>query len=107
MAIPLSDADRRGHLRRPFDDLICRLHLGEDVERSLSAAAATHGQMRRQQGNSAAMRIEESRVLELSIFGRLHLHHSELDPYRTLADVMVIADKVDAQLAEAVCPERN
>jgi hypothetical protein len=104
MTIRLSDTDRTRHLPKLFDDLICRLHLGKDANRSISAATAMHGQKRRQQGHSDAMLVEESRVVEVSIFSTLHLHYSELDAYRTIGDVIVIADEVDAQLAEAVWP---
>jgi hypothetical protein len=67
-----------------------------------SVAAAEHGQVRRAQGYSAAMLIEESRVFQVATFGALHLHQSELDPNHLLTAAMVIADEVDAQLREAV-----
>jgi hypothetical protein len=100
--IPLSDADRTRHLPKLFDDLICRLRLAKDAPRPMSAAAATHGQIRREQGYSAAMLIEESRAFQVSAFGTLHLHQSELDQNQVLVDILLIADEVDAQLTEAV-----
>ena len=100
--IPLSAADRTRHLPKLFDDLIYRLRHAKDSHRPISAAAATHGQMRREQGYSAAMLVEESRVFEVSTFGTLRLHQSELDQNQVLADIAVIADEVDAQLTEAV-----
>jgi hypothetical protein len=100
--IPLSDADRTRHLPKLFDDLICRLRLAKDALRPMSAAAATHGQIRREQGYSAAMLIEESRAFQVSAFGTLHLHQSELDQNQVLVDILLIADEVDAQLTEAV-----
>jgi hypothetical protein len=99
---PLSDADRTGHLPKPYYDLISRLRLAKDVPPPISAAAAAHGQMRRAQGYSASMLIEESRVFQVATFGTLHLHKSELDQNQVLLDVMVIADEVDAQLMETV-----
>ena len=96
--IPLSDADRTRHLPKLFDDVICRLRLAKDAPRPISAAAATHGQIRREQGYSAAMLIEESRAFEVSAFGTLHLHQSELDQNQVLVDILVIADEVDARL---------
>ncbi|MGA2886178.1 MAG: response regulator, partial [Halobacteriota archaeon] len=99
-AIPLSDADRTGHLPKLYYDLISRLRLAKDAHRPVSAAAATHGQIRRAQGYSASMLIEESRVFQVATFGTLHLHQSELDQKQVLLDIMVIADEVDAQLME-------
>ena len=100
--IPLSDADRTRHLPKLFDDLICRLRLAKDSPRPISADAGKHGQARREQGYSAAMLVEEARIFQVATFGTLHLHQSELDQNQLLLDVMVIADEVDAQLAEAV-----
>jgi hypothetical protein len=100
--ITLSDADRTRHLPKLFDDLICRLRLAKGSHLPISAAATAHGQIRREQGYSAAMLVEESRAFEVSAFGTLHLHQSELDQNQMLADIMIIADEVDAQLEEAV-----
>ncbi|MGA7549176.1 MAG: response regulator, partial [Candidatus Sulfotelmatobacter sp.] len=99
-AIPLSDADRTGHLPTLYYDLISRLRLAKDAHRPVSAAAAAHGQIRCAQGYSASMVIEESRVFQVATFGTLHLHQSELDQKQVLLDIMVIADEVDAQLME-------
>jgi hypothetical protein len=100
--VPLSDADRTGHLPKLYYDLISRLRLAKDGHPPVSGAAAAHGQMRRAQGYSASMLIEESRVFQVATFGTLHLHQSELDQRLVLLDVMVIADEVDAQLMETV-----
>jgi hypothetical protein len=100
--IPLSDADRTGHLPKLYYDLISRLRLAKDAHRPVSVAAAKHGQIRHAQGYSASMLIEESRVFQVATFGTLHLHQSELDQKQVLLDIMVIADEVDAQLMETV-----
>lgn len=100
--IPLSDADRMGHLPKLYHDLISRLRLAKDARPPISIAAAAHGLVRRAQGYSASMLIEESRVFQVATFGTLHLHQSELDQSQVLLDVMVIADEVDAQLMETV-----
>jgi hypothetical protein len=100
--IPLSDADRTGHLPKLYFDLISRLRLPKNAPPPISVAAAAHGQMRRAQGYSAGMLIEESRVFQVTTFGALHIHQNELDQNQLLLDVMVIADEADAQLKEAV-----
>jgi hypothetical protein len=100
--LPLSDAERTGHLSKLFQDLICRLRLVKDTSPPVSAAAAAHGEMRRAQGYSAAMVIDESRAFQVATFSTLHLHQGELDHNRMLLDVIVIADEVDAQLMETV-----
>jgi len=100
--ISLSDTERTGHLPKLYNDLISRLRLAKDAHSPISVAAAAHGQVRRAQGYSAAMLIEESRVFQVATFGTLHLHKSELDPNQVLLAAMVIADEVDAQLMETV-----
>jgi hypothetical protein len=100
--VPLSDEDRAGHLPKLYQDLISRLRLDRNALSPIPVAAAVHGQIRQGQGYSAAMLIEESRVLQVSTFNTLHLHQNELDQKQVLSDVMVIADEVDAQLGGAV-----
>jgi len=100
--VPLSDTDRTAHLPKLYADLICRLRLEKDCQPPISIAAAEHGRIRLEQGYSASMVIEESRVFQVATFSTLHVHRSELDPNQLLSDVMIIADEVDAQLKETV-----
>ena len=99
-AIVLSDADHTSHLPKTYHDLITRLRLG--TPSSISVAAIAHGRVRRAQGYSVAMLIEESRACEVATFGTLHLHQNELDEDQVILDVGVIADEVDSQLTQAV-----
>jgi hypothetical protein len=100
--IPLSDLDRTAHLAKLYSDLISRLRLAEDVESPISVAAVAHGQIRHEQGYSASMLVEESRMFQVATFSTLHLHQNELHQSQVLSDVTVIADEVDAQLVETV-----
>jgi len=100
--IPLSDLDRTAHLPNLYRDLISRLRLATDTESPISVTATAHGQIRRAQGYSAPMLVEESRLLQVATFGTLHLYQSELEHSQVLLDVAVIADEVDAQLMETV-----
>jgi hypothetical protein len=100
--IPLSDDDRAVHLPKLFDDLACRLRIAEGANLPNSTAATEHGQRRRDQGYSPAMLVEESRLFQVVTFRTLHLHQGELDLDQLLSDVMLIADEVDSQLAQAV-----
>ncbi|MCU1296183.1 MAG: response regulator receiver protein [Acidobacteriaceae bacterium] len=100
--VKLTDANRTDHLPKLLNDVIFRLRLARDVEPLLSMAAAAHGRTRFEQGYSAAMLIEESRIFQVTTFGTLHLHQSKLDQSQVLLDVMTIADETDRQLTEAV-----
>jgi hypothetical protein len=102
-SVPLSDADRAGHLPRLFADLLCRLRLATGDDSPISVIAPTaHGRARFAQGYSVDMLVEESRIFEVSTFGTLHLHWRELDQNQALLDVMIIADEADRQLTDAV-----
>src|ERR1700682_3253477 len=65
----LSDVDRTGHLPKLYADLICRLRLSKSAKPPISMAAAKHGKVRREQGYSASMLIEESRIFQVATFG--------------------------------------
>src|ERR1700721_3664096 len=67
-AIPLSFGDRTGHLPQLLRDVIVRLRLDDETKAPISQAAAHHGDLRAQQGYTVAMAVEESRLLQVSIF---------------------------------------
>jgi len=100
--IPLSFEDRTGHLPNLLAELIYRLRLPPVAQASMSAAAYAHGILRRQQGYTAAMMVEESRILQVSIFNTLQNNLSRVDFSKVLLDVMTIADEVDSQLKQAM-----
>ena len=102
--IPLSRTDRCAHLPEMFSDLVYRLRnpLPLGTNALSSTAAHNHGSLRRDQGYSAAMMVEESRMLQVSIFQTLQLHVEDTEPGVLLLYVMVIADEVDSQLAQAM-----
>jgi RsbT co-antagonist protein rsbRD N-terminal domain len=100
MAIPLSYQDRTGHLPQLLADVIARLHLDSSTKAPISVAASHHGDLRRKQGYSVAMVVEESRLLQVCIFTTLHKSNKQLNYDKLLPDVVTIADEVDAQLKQ-------
>ena len=104
ITISLSDEERCAHLPEMFLDIVTRLRepLPLGTRALMSDAAHDHGCLRRVQRYTAAMIVEESRMLQVSIFKTLQLHLDELDSRVVLEDVMVIADEVDSQLAQAM-----
>jgi hypothetical protein len=101
LSSPLEESLRTSHLPELLRDLVNRLR-HPLPERALSPHAAAHGLLRRRQGYTAAMLVEESRVLEVSIFHTLHTNAHRIDFNVLLPDVMVIADEVDSHLAQAM-----
>jgi CheY-like chemotaxis protein len=100
--IPLSFEDRAGHLPNLIVDLIYRLRLPQRESAAISIPARQHGDLRRQQGYTAAMVVEESRILQVSIFNTVQNNLDRVDFSNVLRDVITIADEVDSQLKQAV-----
>jgi hypothetical protein len=100
--IPLDFESRTGHLPHLLHDVIARLRLDAGSKAPISKAAAEHGDLRRKQGYTVAMTVEESRLLQVTIFSTLHKNARHLEFSLLLPDVVVIADEVDAQLKEQV-----
>jgi YesN/AraC family two-component response regulator len=104
MAIPMTKAERCSHLPQMFLDLVTRLHSpkGLGTKELRSVASEEHGKGRRRQGYSAAMLVEESRQLQVSIFRALQANMKTIDFSVVLLGVMTIADEVDSQLSQAM-----
>src|ERR1051325_3873163 len=73
--LPLSDAERAGHLPKLVEDVALRLSRSsasdQDSDAGPSAAAVIHGELRFRQGYTPAMLVHESRLLQVAIFGTL------------------------------------
>jgi hypothetical protein len=102
VSIPLEESLRTSHLPDLFRDLVNRLRYPFPGRALASPAADAHGLVRRRQGYTAAMLVEESRMLAVSIFHALDTNAHRIDFNVVLSDVMVIADEVDSQLAQAI-----
>ena len=100
--IPLSFEGRTGHLPNLIADLVNRLRLPSTKSALHSIAAREHGELRRKQGYTPAMVVEESRILQVSIFNTLQKNLSRVDFSKVLLDVITIADEVDSQLKQAM-----
>jgi hypothetical protein len=100
ICIPLNYEERTGHLPQLLHDVIARLRLDAGTKAPISEAAAIHGDLRHKQGYSVAMAVEESRLLQVSIFSPLHKNVKHLEFSLLLPAVVTIADEVDAQLKQ-------
>jgi CheY-like chemotaxis protein len=102
--IAMSHEQRVGHLPKILIDLVNRLRSFKSLgsHELTSVAAQQHGRLRHQQGYSAAMMVEESRMLQVSIFETLQKNLASIDFSILLNAVMTIADEVDSQLSQAM-----
>jgi DNA-binding response OmpR family regulator len=100
-AIPLTYQERTAHL---LSGLVRRLLLGlaPNAKSPISRVAREHGILRRKQGYTVPMVVEESRILQVCIFNTLQNNLGSVDFSTVLLDVMTITDEVDSQLKQAM-----
>jgi len=102
MHVPMNCDERTGHLPQLLRDVIARLRLNVGTKTRISIAASHHGNLRRKQGYTVPMMVEESRLLEVCLFATLHKNSTQLDFIKLLPDVVTIVDEVDAQLKQQI-----
>lgn len=101
--MPLSEEQRTGHLPKLLQELVHRLRVPRALgTKQVSEGAVQHGKTRQSQGYSVSMIVEESRILQVSIFHTLQKNLSTVDFSLLLTDVMTIADEVDSQLKQTL-----
>jgi hypothetical protein len=100
--IPLNFEERTGHLPKLLHDVIARLRLDKGSKAPISIAAGYHGKLRLKQGYTAAMVVDESRILQVCIFSTLYRNEHRVKFSKLLPDVVTIADEVDAQLKQQI-----
>jgi len=102
--VALDDQDRSRYLLDFMADIVERLRDGRDIEGDdrTSAAAVAHGQLRFNQGYTAPMIVQESRILQVSIFETIQRNLGSVDFGHVLPDIMLIADEVDSQLTQSI-----
>jgi hypothetical protein len=102
-ATALSDDQRTGHLPQLLRELVHRLRVPRPLgTKQASEGAVMHGRIRRVQGYTIPMMVEESRILQVSIFNTLQANLKVVDFSLLLIDVMTIADEVDSQLKQTI-----
>jgi hypothetical protein len=103
-AVPMSRERRCAHLPQLFRDLVSRLRSSTipGTKELFSEDAAEIGIARCKQGYTATMMVDESRMLQVSIFKSLHENFDYIAFPLLLPDVMTTANEVDAQLSRAV-----
>jgi YesN/AraC family two-component response regulator len=104
MAVSMTFEQRTSHLQQVFRDLVSRLESSKPIgsKELVSKAASDHGINRQEQGYTAAMLVEESRMLQVCIFDTLQKNLATIDFSVLLIGVMTIADEVDSQLSQAM-----
>jgi hypothetical protein len=122
MSVPMTRELRCAHLRQVCPDPVSRLLSYRPIgskglisatadgrqlklpERLVDArhTATEHGRNRCSLGYRASMLVEESRMLQVSIFQTLQNNLASIDFSLLLIGVMTIVDEVDSQLSQAM-----
>jgi hypothetical protein len=101
--VPLTKEQRTGHLPKLLQEVVHRLRVPRELgTKQVSEGAVLHGKVRQSQDYSLPMIIEESRILQVSIFHTLQKNLRDLDFSLLLTDVMTIADECDSQLKQTI-----
>ena len=101
--VSLNREQRTGHLPKLLEELVHRLRVPRALgTKQVSEAAVAHGRIRQSQGYTVSMIIEESRIVQVSIFHTLEKNLSTVNFSLLLADVMTIADECDSQLKQTI-----
>jgi DNA-binding response OmpR family regulator len=101
--VSLDVEQRTGHLPKLIQELVHRLRMPRNLgTKAVSEAAALHGKIRFEQGYTVPMIIEESRILQVSLFQTLQNNLTTVDFSLLLIDVMTVADEVDSQLKQTI-----
>jgi hypothetical protein len=101
-SVSLKHEDRTAHLHKFFYDLLVRLRLPHGSKALISRAARLHGKQRNKQGYTVPMIVDESRILEITIFGMLEKNSASVDFSQVPGDVIIVADEVDSQLKQTI-----
>jgi hypothetical protein len=103
-ALPIAGEVRTGYLPEMMKNISSRLRGVRELEAiDIPCPAATaHGQIRFSQGYTAPMIVQESRILQVSIFETIERNLKTVDFNAVLPDIMIIADEVDSQLKQAI-----
>lgn len=103
-AIPLAASDRILFVPEMIRSITVRLRGTREIEAidNTTPAAIAHGQCRYRQGYTAPMIVQESRLLQVSIFETIQRNLPTVDFTCVLPDIMIIADEVDSQLKQTI-----
>jgi CheY-like chemotaxis protein len=103
-ALPIAAEDRTKYLPEMIGSITARLRGTRDIEAidNASPAAVKHGQCRYRQGYTAPLIVQESRLLQVSIFETIQRNLNTVDFTAVLPDIMIIADEVDSQLKQTI-----
>jgi len=103
-AIPLTVPERVGKVSEILRNIITRLSKDRNLEAPAihSPAAIAEGKLRRAQGYTVPLLMQQSRLFQASIFETVQRNRSTIDFSVVLSDLMLIADEVDSQLTQTI-----
>ncbi len=102
--LPVAPQERAAHLPEIVKRIPERLRIVRTIEviDYPSPAAIALGQCRYRQGYTASLIVQESRLLQVSIFETIERNLAFVDFTTVLPDIMIIADEVDSQLKQTI-----
>ena len=105
IGLTLADEERTEYLPEIIEDIAVRLRkvrVIEVIRVPSYAVMARGGQLRCRQGYVAPLIVQESQILQVSLFETIQRNLARLDFGAVLTDIMLIADQVDSQLTQTI-----
>jgi CheY-like chemotaxis protein len=102
--LALAPQERTANLPEIVRSIPSRLRDVREIEAidRLSPAAVALGKLRYCQGYTAPLILQESRLLQVSIFETIQRNLATVDFTTVLPDIMIIADEVDSQFKQTI-----
>ncbi|MGH9521236.1 MAG: response regulator [Terriglobales bacterium] len=99
-ALRLADSERTDHIPELLDEIIRQLHSAhpDHPSREVSRAGAIHGDVRRRQGYTQEMLVDDTRILDSSIFACVQDHFLHIDLSNLIPDLSRLNDGLEAHL---------
>ena len=99
-AIPLSDIERINHVPSILTEVIRQLELAKagDPSYEMLRAGAQHGEVRRRQGYSQEMLVDDTRIVDSAIYAVVQDHLLEIRLSNLIPDLSRLNDVLEAHL---------
>ena len=98
--VAISDRDRIDHIPRVIEEIMCQLdsNLPDCPTDPALTAGALHGEVRREQGYSLEMLVDDNRILDAVICNLLQGNLLTIELSNLIPDLNRIHDSLEAQL---------
>ena len=98
--IPLSDKERTDHIPELLREIVEQLRSNhpDDPTWAVGRAGAVHGESRRRQGYTQEMLVDDTRILDSSVYAVIQAHLLDIELSNLIPDLSRLNDGIEAHL---------